>query len=707
MSPSEKLSVSSNSDSGWDSDEPLVKEKPEPATKPTKQPPEFREVQYGVWTLYYPITNSWREYLPALESLWAFVDLVKSLPIIWKFITETLSLAPVFFAVYFASSTLASFEPAFRLFINSKILSFVEDIAKGASPSRERFERLVVAYLGAFAVGFVLRKLESYSNPILQQRVRLHFRQRLLAVRSRFDLATAENPDIKSKTSRASSYYGNAWAILEGIAEWISIAAEVTGQLSVITQVVRAHEHARLFVLLIFARPLAVQLIRTTRNGSYYCMLTDLRWLRMDALFDLGTEAKYKKEVIADNLEGYINSQYDKDMKDLGDTPTQDPFEQISNRVLLTYGDFDALFESLPLFVYAWGSFQSGNQSNLSSLVLMQQAANSLQNTFWRVIYSGSNMSNLFKNTLALYEVLELKSAMADGTIVYPEEKYKDGKGVSIEFKSVDFRYPMTDKLVLKDLSFSIKSGQLCVIVGENGCGKSTTINMISRMYDCTSGEVLIDGRPIGDYVISSFRAATSVMYQDYHHLPLTIRQNILLGRPDCENPNEAIEEAAKLGGAYDFVQKLPLKFDTNLKPNCSGYSNTSYGEEEDDETMYQKFIDAQKDTKLSGGEWQRLALSKSFMKNSDKVRLLCYDEPSASLDPKAEYEMFERLRKLRGEKTMIFVTHRFGHLTKYADLILYVKEGSIVEKGTHKELLAMDGEYAKMYKIQSQAFVD
>ncbi|KAG8702475.1 hypothetical protein FRC09_004717 [Ceratobasidium sp. 395] len=695
MSPSEKSFVPSDSDSeGWDSDTPLVKEKSEPPTKPTKPPLEFRERQLGIWTLYFPLTNSWREYFPALEYLWSFTELVKTLPIVWRFIFETLSLAPIFFAVYFASSTLAGFESAFQLWNNSQILSFVEDVAKGESPDRERFKRLVASYLIAFVAGFVLRKLVSYSNPILQQRVALHFKQRLLAVRSRFDMTMSENPDIKSKVSRVSGYYGSAWTILEGIVELIGIAAEIGGQVSVITQVVKAHEHAGLFALLIIARPLAVQLLRTSWAGSYYCMVTDLRWLRMDALFDLGTDADYKKEVIADNLEGYINSQYDKDLKDLGDTPTQDPYEQLSNRALFEYGDFDAFIDSLPLFVYAWSSLQSGSQGNLSSLVLMQQAA---------------------RNTLGLYDVLELKSAMVDGTVTYPEEKYKDRRGASIEFKSVNFQYPMTDKLVLKDMSFSIESGQLCVIVGENGCGKSTTINMITRMYDCASGEVLIDGRPIGDYVMSSFRAATSIMYQDYHHLPLTIRENILLGRPDCENPNEAIEEAAKLGGAYDFVQKLPLKFDTNLKPNFNGYSNDSYGDEDDDETIYQKFIESQKDTKLSGGEWQRLALSKTFMKNSSKVRLLCYDEPSASLDPKAEYEMFERLRNLRGDKTMIFVTQmilsigisRFGHLTKYADIILYVKEGSIVEKGTHKELLAMDGEYAKMYKIQSQAFVD
>ncbi|CEL55404.1 ABC transporter B family member 25, mitochondrial OS=Arabidopsis thaliana GN=ABCB25 PE=1 SV=1 [Rhizoctonia solani AG-1 IB] len=132
----------------------------------------------------------------------------------------------------------------------------------------------------------------------------------------------------------------------------------------------------------------------------------------------------------------------------------------------------------------------------------------------------------------------------------------------------------------------------------------------------------------------------------------------------------------------------------------------TSWGGGSNHADQYQPISDLEKPTKLSGGEWQRLALSRNFMRNSSSTRLLCYDEPSASLDPKAEYEIFERLRSLRGEKTMVFVTHRFGHLTKHADLIIYVKDGAVVEQGTHKTLLALGGEYAKMYNIQSQAFL-
>ncbi|CCO29670.1 UPF0644 protein [Rhizoctonia solani AG-1 IB] len=192
-------------------------------------------------------------------------------------------------------------------------------------------------------------------------------------------------------------------------------------------------------------------------------------------------------------------------------------------------------------------------------------------------------------------------------------------------------------------------------------------------------------------------------MYQDYQYFPLTVKENILMGRPDSTDPETEIEDATKLGGAYDFIQKLSLGFDTDLGMASSGYASMSCGEHEKE--LFKSIEETEKSVQLSGGQWQRLAISRTFMRNSQRTRLLCYDEPSASLDPKAEAETFERLRNLRGDKTIIFVTHRFGHLTKHADLILYVKEGSVIEQGTHKSLLAQGGEYAKMYELQSRAF--
>ncbi|KAG8748264.1 hypothetical protein FRC10_007654 [Ceratobasidium sp. 414] len=166
----------------------------------------------------------------------------------------------------------------------------------------------------------------------------------------------------------------------------------------------------------------------------------------------------------------------------------------------------------------------------------------------------------------------------------------------------------MTEKPVLRDLSFTIKSGQLCVIVGENGCGKSTTINLLTRLYDSTSGTVFIDERPIGEYKISSLRAATNVMYQDYQHLPLTVQENILLGRPGSKDPEQDVEEASKLGGSHSFILGLPKGFSTNIEPEQTGFSSRNSGENTAEK--YKMMVDAQKPTKLSGGEWQRLAVS-------------------------------------------------------------------------------------------------
>ncbi|KAG9095870.1 hypothetical protein FRC07_011021 [Ceratobasidium sp. 392] len=420
-------------------------------------------------------------------------------------------------------------------------------------------------------------------------------------------------------------------------------------------------------------------------------------------LFELGTDPDYKKEVLGNNLGKHIVSEYKKHRKELGDVWVPDPDDQMTKQQTFTYQDIGSVFDSLPLLVYAYRSMKATGNLVLSNLILIQQASYTVESLIYSAIDNSRELSGAMKSINALYEAIDAKPTMIDGDSAYPEEQFVGGGGMSLEFRSVCFSYPQKNEPVLKNLTFTIQPGQLCVIVGENGCGKSTTVQLFARLYDVTSGDILVDGRPLREFRIDDVRSAISVMYQDYTHLPLTVHENILLGRPHANKPREEVQHATKLGGAHDIVQKLPLKFDTNLKPRNTGYSRAGW--KSSDNTAFNRFVEAQKPTKLSGGEWQRLALSKSFMKNADEVRLLCYDEPSASLDPKAEQEIFERLRELRGKKTMVFVTHRFGHLTKYADLILYIKEGSIIEQGTHNELLEKAGEYAKMYNIQAQAF--
>jgi len=177
------------------------------------------------------------------------------------------------------------------------------------------------------------------------------------------------------------------------------------------------------------------------------------------------------------------------------------------------------------------------------------------------------------------------------------------------------------------------------------------------------------------------------------------------MGDPQNADNELRILEAAKLGGASDFIKKLPNGFDTVLERRLNMAVGGRKGEALYEDLVQLELVKASGKGGLSGGQMQRLALSRTFMRSREEITLCLYDEPSAALDPQAEYDLFQRLRVLKGEKTMVFSSHRFGHLTKHADVILYVKGGTVCEAGTHAELLAKGEHYAKLYNIQAQAF--
>ncbi|KAJ1305362.1 hypothetical protein OPQ81_000377 [Rhizoctonia solani] len=680
-----------------DSDSKLS-DKPEPGGQndgidQLKTQPLFREEKRGIWTLYYPISwgSSWKVPYPISGFEWNTPKVIGAFNDLWRFICEVFSLAPFALAIYLISSAAASVVPSLRLRNDSHFLDF-------------EFKRIVTEYAIALLVGLILRKLKTHSELIVERRVAQHFDKQILSVQSRLELGPSEDPVISSKISRVGGCSSQVWSSLSSITDAVASAGEVVAVFSILKGQLISPEGVNLFGVWALVSPFVSELSGRGSGKVFFSKITNLDWIRKEAFSRLGTWEVYKKEILSSGLEDYINSEYRKAASNLGDVSIDHPIYTYSmNEGLFGLEEFSRLLDSVPLLFCTWNAVHGYTGSSLAAMVKTQQTSSVARNAIWGLIYRWRDIFSLFQSITTLYEVIEMNSGIEDGNINYPDEEHAEQKGMAIEFRNVSFGYPSAPNKVLKDLSFKIEPGQLCVIVGENGCGKSTTINLINRLYDCNSGEILIDGRPIRDYKVSTLRAAGNIMYQDYHHFPFTIKENILMGRPDSEDPVTDIENAAKLGGAYDFIQKLPLGLDTNLEPISQGYVSPACGERE--LQMFKPLQEDEKPTRLSGGEWQRLAVSRTFMKNSEKTRLLCYDEPSASLDPKAEAGMFERLRNLRGEKTMIFVTHRFGHLTKHADLIIYISEGSVIEQGTHKSLLAQGGEYAKMYNIQSEAF--
>jgi subfamily B ATP-binding cassette protein MsbA len=260
-------------------------------------------------------------------------------------------------------------------------------------------------------------------------------------------------------------------------------------------------------------------------------------------------------------------------------------------------------------------------------------------------------------------EVLEIESGVRNLPHARPASRFK-GK---IEFDKVAFGYN-PDQMILKDISFQIEPGQIAAFVGPTGGGKSTIISLVARFYDPTSGEIRIDGTNIRSYTLKSLRQQISFVLQDTLLFHASIWENIAYGRPEANR--EAIVSAAKLANAHEFIEKMPEGYDTMV---------------------------GERGVTLSGGQRQRIAIARAVIRNTP---VLVLDEPTSGLDAASEQVVFEALDHLMEGKTSIVIAHHLATVRR-ANIIFVVKDNTIVERGTHDELLAAGGFYSELYEIQ------
>lgn len=245
------------------------------------------------------------------------------------------------------------------------------------------------------------------------------------------------------------------------------------------------------------------------------------------------------------------------------------------------------------------------------------------------------------------------------------------------EFKNVFFAYPESENQILKDVSFAIKAGEKIAFVGQNGAGKTTLTKLLLRFYEPTSGEILLDGVNINRYNKSEYQAYFGVLFQDFFRYEFTVKENIAIGKIDEIDNQIRIEKAAALSLANEVVSELDYGYEQQLG---------------------KRFVKGQE---LSGGQWQKIALARAYMKNAEVMIL---DEPTSALDAKAESEVFERFIHLIKDKTSVIISHRFSTV-RQADRIIVLEEGTILESGTHKELMVNNKLYAKLFLLQAEGY--
>jgi len=249
-----------------------------------------------------------------------------------------------------------------------------------------------------------------------------------------------------------------------------------------------------------------------------------------------------------------------------------------------------------------------------------------------------------------------------------------------IEFRRVSFRYPGREEWALRDLDLTLEPGETLGLVGENGAGKSTLVKLLLRLYDPTEGSIRYGGVDLRDMETAELRSRFGAVFQDFVHYQFTARENVGLGLPALVEDRVRVGRAVERAGAGELVGALPQGLETPL----GGWFESGH--------------------ELSAGQWQKLAVARAFMREEAEVLIL--DEPTASIDAEAEHELFQRFRELAVSRSAIVISHRFSTV-RIADRIAVLHGGRLVELGSHRELLAQDGRYAHLFRLQAQGYLD
>ncbi len=302
-------------------------------------------------------------------------------------------------------------------------------------------------------------------------------------------------------------------------------------------------------------------------------------------------------------------------------------------------------------------------------LVLFRQGQSAVSAILTSV--SGMYEDNLYLSNL--YEYLEQPVPTRRGEAVHGPSPER-----GLEFENVSFTYAGAKDKALSDISLQIKPGESLALVGENGSGKTTLIKLLTRLYEPTGGRILLDGLDLQEWDVEALRQRVGVIFQDFGRYQFSVGENIGAGDVRHIDDKERWQEAATTGLAAPFIEEMPDSYETQLGRWFKG------GRE------------------LSGGQWQKIALSRAFMRSDADILVL--DEPTAAMDASSEAEVFEHFQTASSTKMTILISHRFSTVRAAAQIIV-IHQGKILERGTHESLLAEDGQYAHLFNLQAQGY--
>ncbi len=390
----------------------------------------------------------------------------------------------------------------------------------------------------------------------------------------------------------------------------------------------------------------------------------------LDYLRYIGASVETAKEIKVFGLENFLTRRFSK---------IANEYYKVNKALAIKRTVWGTLLQVLSVVAY-YGAYlliiirTIGGILTVGDMTFLSGSFNRLQNqlqnllsTFTRITESALFLQDYF-DFLAIVPTIRNTEGALDAPHTITE---------GIRFDNVGFKYPGTEIWAVRHISFLLHPGEKLALVGENGAGKTTLVKLLARMYDPSEGSILIDGKDIRQFKIESYRKMIGVIFQDYVRFSFKAGENVAVGQIEEASNTDQIKNAAEKSLADPVIQKLP-----------EGY-NQMLGK------RFTEGID------LSGGEWQKIALARAYMRDAQIVIL---DEPTASLDARAEYEVFKRFSDLTKGKSAVIISHRFSTV-RMADRILVLKNGEMLQLGTHEELLSANGLYAELFNLQAQGY--
>ncbi len=536
----------------------------------------------------------------------------------------------------------------------------------GSRPLAHDFWILVGTEIGLnVAFGLLVHAID-YSDSLLANRYTQYVSVRVMEQASRLDLTTYENPVFYDRLERARVQATDRLAMIQMMGRLIQ-------QLITTLTFTAALAWASPWLVLL----LAVGVLPSFLGETHFAFLGYAKNFRqtpakrqMDYLRQVAGSREGAKEVKLFGLHKFFTNKFEV-------LARQIYVEDVAlSRSKLIVGGLLGVIGTLGYYgayVYViWrtlgGGYDIGKFSFLTASI--QQASSNLQQVFSTA--SGIADQALFLTDLiAFFEMEPTVHANPDGN------KMPVPIRSGFEFRNVSFTYPGTNRTVLHNFNFTLSPGERIALIGENGQGKTTVVKLITRLYDPTEGQILLDGVDLRDYSLEDLHRHIGVIFQDFMRFEMTARENIAVGRVDQPHSESDLEDAAHKSLADEVVKKLSGGYDQILGRRFEG------------------------GVELSGGEWQKIALARAYLRDA---QLLILDEPTAALDARSELEVFERFAELTLGKMALLISHRFSTV-RMADRIVVLSGGRLIEEGNHEQLMRAGGLYAEMFEMQAASY--